>query len=378
MTAYIFRIRKKIKKEPLPGSVYITATERKEAIEHWVRFEQQKAFKKEIKCIKDKDNLPSKSEIAALRPKLDENSILRVGGRINKANIAYEKRHQYIIPPKSRLAYLLLRYAHKVTLHGGVQIMMQFLRKSFWIPKMRFEARKYIGTCVECVKQAQRTVGQVMSELPEVRIRPAPPFQHVGVDMAGPYSMRITDKVRTNTRNRLLPELKGWIAVFVCLVTRAVHLEPTEGMSADDFLAAYQRFVCKRGHPEKLYSDNGTNFIGSDTELQKAFKMWKAEPIQHLVHLSGTEWHFITPSAPHEGGIWEAAVKAMKHHLKRVMGPQKYSLQGITTLLASVEACLNSRPLCALSDDPDDVEALTPAHFLIGRSLKMPLHEKAS
>lgn len=127
--------------------------------------------------------------------------------------------------------------------------------------------------------------------------------------MAGPYSMRITDKVRTNTRNRLLSELKRWVAVFVCLVTRAIHLELTEGMSADDFLAAYQRFVCKRGHPEKLYSDNGTNFIGADTELQKAFRMWEAEPIQHLVHLSGTEWHFITPAAPHEGGIWEAAVK---------------------------------------------------------------------
>lgn len=93
--------------------------------------------------------------------------------------------------------------------------------------------------------------------------------------------------------------------------------------------------------------------------------------------MNGTQWQFINPCAPHEGGIWEAAVKSMKHHLKRVMGSQRYSIQGISTLLASVEACLNSRPLCALSDDPDDLEMLTPAHFLIGRSLQLPLHEKA-
>lgn len=130
-------------------------------------------------------------------------------------------------------------------------------------------------------------------------------------------------------------------------------------------------FVC-------VYCDHGTNFVGADNELQKAFETWKDDEIQREVHTSGTQWHFITPSAPHEGGIWEAAVKSMKHHLKRVMGVQKYSLQGITTLLTSVEACLNSRPLCALSDDHEDTEALSPAHFLIGRSLRLPMHEVTS
>lgn len=81
-----------------------------------------------------------------------------------------------------------------------------------------------------------------------------------------------------------------------------------------------------------------------------------------------------SPSAPHEGGMWEAAVKSMKHHLKRVIGKQKYSLKGISALTASVEACLNARPLCALSDDADDFEALSPAH--LGRSMKLPLHER--
>lgn len=121
--------------------------------------------------------------------------------------------------------------------------MMQFIRKAFWIPRLRQEARVYVNACINCVKEAHKTAKQIMSELPEIRVKPASPFQHVGVDMAGPYNMRVTDKLRMNTRARNMPDIKGISKVFVCLVTRAVHLEPTEGMSSDDFFAAYQRFV---------------------------------------------------------------------------------------------------------------------------------------
>lgn len=343
-----------------------------------MKFEQSKAFKKEIECIKAGDALPKNSQIASLRPKLDANGILRVGGRIDKANISYAEKHQYIVPHRSRLSYLLLVYAHKNLLHGGAQLMMNFIRKRFWIPKLRSETKHFAQTCIDCVKQAKATANQIMSELPEVRIRPAPPFQHVGVDMAGPYNMRISEKINANTSARNLPSMKGWIAVFVCLVTRAIHLEAVEGMSTEDFLIAFQKFTGRRGDPEKIHSDHGTNFIGANSALGKAIEAWHDPKTQRYVHLKGTEWHFIKPSAPHEGGIWEAAVKSMKHHLKRVMGTQAYSFQAISALLVGVEACLNSRPICTLSDDPDDKNLLIPAHSLIGRALKLPIHEKAN
>lgn len=378
ITAYVLRFINLTRYKSVIEKRYITAQERKEAIEFWIRFEQNRAYKKEIECMKANDILDAKSAIASLRPILDKNGIIRVGGRIDKANIIYAKKHQYIIPPATRLSYLLLNYAHAATLHGGAQSMIQFIRKQFWIPKIRFEARNFTRTCVQCVRQAQTTAKQIMAELPEIRLKPAPPFQHVGVDMAGPYSMRLTDKINAGTRGRNLPMMKGWVAVFVCLVTRSIHLEAVEGMSADDFLTAYMKFTARRGNPKMIYSDNGTNFVGANSELLKAMRSWQDDKVQHYVHLQSTEWKFITPSAPHEGGIWEAAVKQMKYHLKRVIGVQKYSFQSMSALLASVEACLNSRPLCALSDDPDDDEALTPAHFLIGRALKSPLFEETS
>lgn len=240
-----------------------------------------------------------------------------------------------------------MKHVHESTFHGGPQSMMFFLRNWFWIPKLRQEAKCCVKTRTQCTREAQITARQIMAELPQIRIKLAPPFQHVGVDMAGPYILKITDKFNMNTRAPTLPDMKGWIAVFVCLVTRAVHLEPTEGMSTDDFLQAYQRFVSRRGNPAIVFSDNGTNFVGAQGELKKFknVKMWESEEIQDFVHAQETEWHFITPSAPHDGGVWKAAVKSMKYHLKRVMGSQKYSLQGITTLLTSVETCLNSKPL---------------------------------
>lgn len=366
ITAYAMRyLHNRDKRNTRISGRYLYANERNKAIEYWVRHEQKAYFRKEIECAKANDNMPPKSQIASLRPIIDKNGLLRVGGRIDKALIGYEKRHQYIVPHKSRLSYLLMKYAHETLLHGGVQAMTYFLRKSFWIPKLRQEARQYIKTCVHCVKHAQSTTKQIIAELPEVRIRPVPTFQNVGIDLAGPYNVRISDKLNMTTRGRQMPEMKGWIVVFVCLVTRAVHLEPTDGLSTDDFLMAYQNFIGRRGHPERIYSDNGTNFVGANRELTEALQIWQQEKIQYYANANGTEWNFITPSAPHEGGIWEAAVKSMKHHLKRVIGAQKYSWRAMSALTTSIEACLNSRPLCALSDDADDFDALSPAHFLI-------------
>ena len=80
-------------------------------------------------------------------------------------------------------------------------------------------------------------------------------------------------------------------------------------------------------------------------------------------------WHFIPPRSPHFGGIWESAVKAVKYHLRRVVGNASLTYEEFNTIIVQVEACLNSRPLSPLSADPDDLNPLTPGHFLIGSSL---------
>ncbi|XP_029055190.1 uncharacterized protein LOC114882466 [Osmia bicornis bicornis] len=164
---------------------------------------------------------------------------------------------------------------------------------------------------------------------------------------------------------------KGWICVFVCFATSAVHLEVVTDYSADAFIAAYRRFAARRGTAASLYSDCSTNFQGADAQLKRQFNDSTREnqDLAALLAKDGTQWHFNPPAAPHMGGKWEAEVKSLKFHLKRTIGDALLTFEESITLLAQIEAILNSRLLEPLSDDPDDVSALSPGHFLIGSPL---------
>ncbi|XP_073950917.1 uncharacterized protein [Choristoneura fumiferana] len=158
---------------------------------------------------------------------------------------------------------------------------------------------------------------------------------------------------------------------FVCLATKAVHLELVSDLSTPAFLAAFRRLCARRGIPQHMYSDNGTNFVGAARVLQQEYKaILKALDTNCLKTINdmGVSWHFNVPANPTAGGLWESAVKSMKFHLKRVLGEQKLTYEEFITLLHQIEACMNSRPLCHLTEDPQD-EYLTPGHFLVGDSL---------
>ncbi|XP_029663034.1 uncharacterized protein LOC115235400 [Formica exsecta] len=127
----------------------------------------------------------------------------------------------------------------------------------------------------------------------------------------------------------------------------------------------------RRGLCRSLHSDCGTNFVGADAQLRALFTASSPEQrkIADQMANESIRWCFNPPAAPHFGGLWEAAVKSFKHHLRRVLGESTLTYEEMSTLLAQIEACLNSRPLQAMSDDPDDLAALTPGHFLVGAAL---------
>lgn len=212
------------------------------------------------------------------------------------------------------------------------------------------------------------------------RTTPTRAFTHVGVDYAGPILVQSSHLRGSRTT-------KSYIAVFICLSTKAVHLEAAGDLSTNSFLMALKRFVGRRGLYLEIWSDNGTNFIGANNQLQASvdleanmdlkelYKLIQSRThceavVQFLVN-KGIKWQFITPSSPHKGGIWEAAVKSVKKHLRAVIGKEPLMFEELSTILAQTEACLNSRPLCAISTDPDSVETLTPGHFLIGQPLNL-------
>ncbi|XP_055633325.1 uncharacterized protein LOC129773706 [Toxorhynchites rutilus septentrionalis] len=151
-------------------------------------------------------------------------------------------------------------------------------------------------------------------------------------------------------------------------------MEHVTDLSTERFLQALRRFISRRGRCTDIFSDNGTNFVGAKNKMCELFDLLKDQRHHDAISKEcaneGMQWHFIPPAAPHFGGLWEAAVRSAKFHLLRVLGENPVCQEDFSTLLVQVEACLNSRPLTPMSDDPTDLETLTPAHFLTGDSLQ--------
>lgn len=203
-----------------------------------------------------------------------------------------------------------------------------------------------------------------MGDLPSVRVSPPPrSFAHCGVDYAGPFKVRAS-------AGRGAKAHTAYIALFICLATRAIHLELVGNYSTAAFISAFNRFCSRRGLPQSMYSDNGITFMSADRELSSAYRAALRDPtFLNRTTNDNIEWKFIPLSAPHFGGLWEAGVKSVKHHLRRVLGNNALSFEELVTLLCQIEACLNSRPIAPFSDSYDDYQYLTPDHFLIGSSI---------
>lgn len=202
-----------------------------------------------------------------------------------------------------------------------------------------------------------------MGNLPAHRTLQCKPFSHTGVDFCGTFEFRASPLRKARIYN-------GYIAVFVCLSTKAIHLEAVSDMTSEAVLAAYNRLVSIRGTVSNMYSDNGTNFVGGNNimrkEIEEAKKYYANEVVYEALANQKVEWHFIPPSAPHFGGIWESGVKSVKYHLKRTLQNDAVSsltYEQMATTLYKISACLNSRPLGEITED---LEVITPGHFLTG------------
>lgn len=184
-----------------------------------------------------------------------------------------------------------------------------------------------------------------MGDLPSQRITQSRPFSHTGCDYAGPFCIKLSKGRKPKTA-------KAYICLFVCMATKAIHLELVSDLTSDAFLAAFRRFVSRRGFCSNVYSDNGTNFQGARRCLNEMHKLVISEAYNEVIAASlakdNVTWHFIPPSSPHFGGLWEAGVKSVKFHLRRVIGATILTFEEMYTVLTQIEAVLNSRPLCVL------------------------------
>lgn len=354
------------------GGSSLSVAELQRSEELLLHLAQREIFSDELTTLKTKGMVNGSSSLASLHPFLDDKGLIRVGGRLSRASIPYARKHPIVLPSKHPLTDLVINYEHVRLLHAGPTLVLASLHKRFWPISGRCNVRRVLHRCVKCFRASPRSIGYQMGQLPAARVTPARPFSTCGIDYAGPFS------IKEGVRGRLTK--KAYLCLFVCFVTKAVHLELATDLSTEAFLNCLRRFIARRGRCRCIVTDNGTNFIGARNQFSELGILINKRDhnlkISDFLSKEGIEWRLNPPHAPHFGGLWESAVKSTKRHLSRVIGEQRLTFEELYTLLVQVEACLNSRPLTPISSDPSDLNPLTPGHFLIGDSLSaLPEHD---
>ncbi|XP_055642575.1 uncharacterized protein LOC129779234 isoform X1 [Toxorhynchites rutilus septentrionalis] len=366
---FVQQCKSKNQGKPLNSTRYITAEEFHQALMGLVQVVQRKNFSSEISSICAGRSADLKrSSLRRLNP-FFQDGILRVGGRLSHSLHTFEKKHPVVPPADHPFTALLIASAHKQLLHAGPRLMMAHIRERFWPLNLRNLARKVVRTCIQCFRTKPELQQQLMGQLPSVRVTQSRAFLNTGVDFRGPIHLKPPGR-----RSRASPLIKSYIALFVCMTTKAIHIEMVSDLTTEGFIAALKRFVARRGRPRTIFCDNTTNFTGAEKELKTLLRQFNDQQHQHTVTSLcaeiGIQFNFIPARAPTFGGLWEAAVKSLKHHLRRVVGLKALTAEAMQTVLTQIESCLNSRPLTALSEDPNDLVVLIPGHFLVGSALQ--------
>ena len=359
VTAWVLRYVRILRTKVRVKSSELEASELDEAELYWVRQVQQEELGFVFKNL-SADRTCTTGKLKPLLPFVDSSGFVRVGGRLQNSDLSFDTKHPYVIPQRSHLAFLIVRRAHFEGEHVcGVNATLADIRQKYWIVHGREEVKKYERDCLVCVMRRKRFHKQVMAPLPGHRVTvPVRAFARTGVDYAGPYIVKITRRVNA----------KRWLCLFTCTASRAVHLEVAYSMETDSFLHAFSRMSARRGKPELVVSDNGSNFQGANRELKELIEALDKDLIKRDAANRGIEWRFNPPYGSHHGGLFEAMIKSAKRALKAILGETRLTDEELLTAVVEVEGLLNSRPLTYCSDDPKDEPVLTPNHFLIGQA----------
>ncbi|XP_050312840.1 uncharacterized protein LOC126747925 [Anthonomus grandis grandis] len=369
VTAYCYRFFKNCR-EPCKGKRkigHLETVELKLALSKLVSMVQKCEFPREYNDLKNLKNISPKSKLLKLNPYLDQDGLIRVGGRLKHSDFNYEKRHPAILPGRHVLSKLIVTYEHIRLLHAGPQLLLASVRDRFWPTSGRNLAKQVVKQCTRCFRFNATSASHIMGNLPDFRVTQNRPFYNVGVDYCGP--LLIKDRSTRNYKTS-----KAWVCLFVCLSVKAIHLELVSSLSTEAFIATLRRFFSRRGISANIYSDHGSNFVRAKNEISN-FLFKNQNALKSEFSQENIQFHFIPPHSPHFGGIWEAGVKSSKYHIKRVLNQTPLTFEEFSTVLTQIEACLNSRPLYLYSEDPNDPQPITPGHFLVGQRLTaLPSH----
>ena len=332
----------------------ISPEEIDQALHSVVRYVQKTTYTEEHQRLLANRGLVRSSPLYILEPYIDDSSLIRVGGRLKNSENA--GKNQILLPAKHHVTLLIARDLHaNKCFHSGIEYMLAVLRSSFWVPRVRPLLSRIMRECIVCRKLAVRPMRQRMADLPPERLADdASPFKYVGIDCFGPVVV-----------NRGRSTVKRYGLILTCMTIRAIHLEVLPTLSTNAFIDGLRRFISKRGVPEKIVSDNGTNFVGAQRELGEALtETTGRKTLRHFLLQRKISWSFNPPLASHMGGSWERLIRSVRRAFNATVGKTTLDDFELMTVFSEIEAMVNNRPLTKASEDSNDMTPLTPSILL--------------
>ena len=242
---------------------------------------------------------------------MSEDGILRCDGRLRYAEyLPWEIRYPIILPRSHWVTTLIIKQAHEQSEHGGTNQVLAQLSVQYWIISAREAIKQWERECMQCRRRKAKPARQIMVPLPKLRNQKSlRAFSQTSLDFGGPF---ITKQGRGKVRQ------KRYVCLFTCLATWAVHLEVAFSLDTDSFLKAFFRMESRRGLPEIVVSDNGTNFVGGSNELKESGILDKKK-IQDATATHRVQWRFNLPFAPHFSGVHEVTIKSAKKAIYAIL-----------------------------------------------------------
>ena len=321
-----------------------------------IKTAQRHAFGPQLLRLERGQKLKKKDSLAVLEMFVDPKSgLLRAEGRLQQSHLPDKQKQPIVLPSRGHLTTMIVRHVHhEDAKHGGTEYTLSLIRRKFWIPRARGIVKSVLKACITCRKVHAVKCEQAMAELPESRsaVR-EPPFTHVGVDTFGPFF--VLDIKRPIN-----------VCLFTCMTVRAVHLEPLYTMDRMSFLQALRRFICRRGVPKTIHSDNASSMNAARRTYAKALeKVKKSREVTEMLLQKEIVWTFRTSNASHHGGVWERMIRTVRNSLMSISRGRPFTMEDFSTLLCEAECTVNGRPLTKASADINDLTPLTPNDLLM-------------
>ena len=194
---------------------------------------------------------------------------------------------------------------------------------------VREQVKRVMRECFECARRFRsKPAHQQMAPLPNIRLQQSSrPFESCAVDFGGPF---LTKQGRGRVR------AKRYLCLFLCLNTHCCHLEMASSLDTDAFLNAFVRMTARRGWPQQMLSDNGTNFVSASRELRDLVSAIDQDKLQRMTSNKGVSWKWNPPAAPHFGGVFESLMKSAKQAIFAVLGDARCMQVNFLRLLRTI------------------------------------------